>query len=278
MPVRAVISPKFTYDQGKGSLWVRLTYGSTYNNGMFYNAFSESYPSIFLPPFQYPELGNLHTQRKGNRITITSLRVKLQFRMNEVLLRKWNIWDTEKTYTDMFTNGFKLPLNQQLYFKMRLFLLKVDDDIDMTNEQKFLNWFAATYCYYRAPTTTPADEGPQSILPSTPGPISVHSNVLRLTTPWTGKFNILVDKKFTVKGTRPQFGLDMTIPLKQEFVFKEGANDLLYPKYHLFLVGPQSFEVDQDVPDSAFTEAPSGIKNMKLFDIYSWTKLNFVDL
>ena len=277
MPVRAVISPKFTYSQGSQQFWVRTApSGSTSDqNGMFLPVFSATYNNVIMPPFKFPEMGNTHYDRKGNRITITSLRLKVHFKLWEDLLRRWQPGDTTNTYSSIFSAGQSLPLNPLMFFKMRLFLLRIDDDIDIT-PQKLLNWYLATYCYYRNPTADPSPLGPHvSGADQDPAPISVHSNVLRLTTPWTGKFNVLADRKFTVRTTKPIFDIDMTIPMKKEFVFSEDSNDLLYPKYYIVIFGPLSKEVDVDPSTSALIGYNS---EYRLGTVYTWTKLNFVDL
>lgn len=274
MPIRAIISPKFTYKQQVYQLFVSTNYSSNRANGMFDTNFSSDLPSVVMPAFQFPQMGNTHYDRKGNRITLTSLRVKLHFLLREEFLRRWNIFDDEKSYSDMFTNGESLPLNPLQWFKMRLFLLRIDDDL-VINEQKIINWFCSTFTFYRAPTSAEVVKGPNESGACTPGPISVHSNVLRLTTPWTGKFNILADRKFTVRVTKPSFDIDMTIPLKKEFVFSEDDDTLLYPKYYLVLMGPLSYEVDTDIVNKAFITAN---RSVQIATVYSWTKLNFVDL
>lgn len=75
----------------------------------------------------------------------------------------------------------------------------------------------------------------------------------------------------------------MTIPLRKEYVFDEkydATSQLLYPKLYMFILPPLSFEVDIDPYsyNSAVNTSASSTLAPKLFDVYYWTKLNFVDL
>lgn len=282
MPVRAIVSPKFTY--GQDYKYCRLFLGTnssnSYKNGMFdYDQQANVMPSIvIMPPIEFPVCGNGHSCRKSNRITITSIRIKMTFQMQSDILVRTSLFTQNIVPSAQDAN---LPLNPQLFMKFRLFLIQVDDDIDIT-EKKILNWFYATHCYYRSPTVEEVVNGPTSTtLTTSPPPVSVHSNVLRLTTPWTGKFNVLADRKFTVKTTKPQFDIDMTIPLRKEYVFDEDYSlnsKLLYPKLYCFILPPLSYEVDVDPYTTDWCKETSTGKNENVFNVYSWTKLNFVDL
>lgn len=283
MPIRAVVSPKFTYSQGKSFIYVHRTAQTTYSfqNGMFdYNNITDLSNYIFMPEINFPLPGNGHSARKSNRITVTSIRVKMHFCMDPVLLRMNALHGTSYTYSGLTDN---IPLNPLVFAKFRLFLVSVDDDIEVSR-QKILNWFYATHCLYRNASNPEELRGPSyTQVTPVPGPTSVHSNVLRTTTDWTGKFNILADRKFTVRTRKPYFDIDMTIPLRKEYVFDEqyDANSkLLYPKLYLFILPPLSYEVDVD-PISAgsyATSDTSSVVNDKMFTVYYWTKLNFVDL
>lgn len=283
MPIRAVVSPKFTYSQGKNFIYINRTAHTTYSfqNGMFdYNSIDDLSDYVFMPQINFPLPGNGHSARKSNRITVTSIRVKMHFTMDPVLLRMNSLHGTSYAYSGLSDN---IPLNPTVFAKFRLFLVSVDDDIEVTR-QKILNWFYATHCLYRQPSNPEELRGPSytQVTPS-PGPTSVHSNVLRTTTDWTGKFNILADRKFTVRTRKPYFDIDMTIPLRKEYVFDEDytANSkLLYPKLYLFILPPLSYEVDVDPTShsSYATSSTSSVVTDKMFTVYYWTKLNFVDL
>lgn len=282
MPVRAVVSPKFTY--GQDVKYVRLFLGAntsnSYKNGMFdYNQAATVMPSIVnMPPIEFPLVGNGHSARKSNRITVTSVRIKMNFQLVSGVMSRTSIFSDNIIPN---SQSASIPLNPAIFMKYRLFLVQVDDDIEIT-EKKILNWFYATHCYYRSPSVDEVVKGPgETDITTSPGPISVHSNVLRLTTPWTGKFNVLADRKFTVKVTKPQFDIDMTIPLRKEFVFDEDYtvnSKLLYPKLYCFVLPPLSWEVDVDPFTADYCRSRTSAKDDMVFYVYSWTKLNFIDL
>ncbi|ANC51562.1 capsid protein [Bovine faeces associated circular DNA virus 2] len=284
MPIHAIISPKFTYGQGYNHVQIRVTANSTnaWKNGMFdYSSRTDTEMAqhVIMPNIEFPVIGNGHSNRKSNRLTVSSIRVKMNFCMDGECLRKFNWFSSAETVT----GSSQLPLNPHLFLKFRLFLLSVDDDIEVSRN-KLLNWFLATHCMYRYPTVEEVLKGPSdTAVTDTPGPTSVHSSVLRVTTDWTGKFNVLADRKFTISAKNPQFDVDMTIPLRKEFVFDENydaTSKLLYPKLYLFILPPLSWEVDCDVMTSYFCkhyQSSSAIAPL-CFHVYSWTKLNFVDL
>lgn len=283
MPIRAVVSPKFTYSQGKNYIYINRSGLSSYasQNGMFdYSSISDLSNYVFMPEINFPLPGNGHSARKSNRITVTSIRVKMHFSMDSILLRMPSL---HGTYYNVSGLNSSIPLNPTVFAKFRLFLISVDDDIEVTR-QKLLNWFYCTHCLYRSQTAPEELRGPSfTQVTPTPGPTSVHSNVLRTTTDWTGKFNVLADRKFTVRTRKPFFDIDMTIPLRKEYVFDEDYtinSKLLYPKLYLFILPPLSYEVDVD--PSSFAEYASSSSSStltdKMFEVFYWTKLNFVDL
>lgn len=285
MPIRAVVSPKFTYGQGYNYLQIVRTATSTdaSKNGMFdYSARTpvELEQNCIMPPIAFPAIGNGHSARKSNRITVSSIRVKMTFQMNGEFLLRFHWLATQSYQIGQYT---KVPLNPTMFLKCRLFLISVDDDIEMTREKLF-NWFYSTHCLYRYPTVDEVLNGPSvSTITTAPGPTSVHSSVLRTTTDWTGKFNVLADRKFTIRPTKPQFDIDMTIPLRKEYVFDEKydeTSELLYPKLYLFILPPLSYEVDVDPYTAAYAKSTAADQtfNPICFYVYSWCKLNFVDL
>lgn len=286
MPIRAIVSPKFTYGQNWGVIRLRRTESTTdaWKNGMFDYSELESTDAltnyIFLPTIAYPAIGNGHSTRKSNRITVSSVRVKMHFVLRYDMLTRFSFLSVAMTGLDKNTN---LPLNPTMFMKFRLFLISVDDDIEVT-PAKLLNWFYATHCLYKPPIAAEVLKGPKDAdVTTSPGPTSVHSNVLRVTTDWTGKFNVLADRKFSISPRHPCFDIDMTIPLKKEFVFDEdySANSkLLYPKLYLFILPPLSYEVDVDPAtyDYCKHQNLANKQVLSIFDTYCWSKLNFVDL
>ena len=285
MPIHAVVSPKFTYGQSYNHIQVRRSDSSTdaWKNGMFdYSGRStvQMEQHVLMPPIEFPAIGNGHSMRKSNRLTVSSVRVKMHFVMTGDMLTKTSFFDTTSYTLSSMTD---IPKNTSMFCKFRLYLLSVDDDIEVTRE-KLLNWFYATHCMYRSQTVTESLKGPSDTSVTTsPGPTSVHSSVLRTTTEWTGKFNVLADRKFIISTKNPQFDIDMTIPLRKEFVFDEdySANSkLLYPKLYLFILPPLSYEVDVDPLTFQWCkyQSLSSDSTPLLFHVYSWTKLNFVDL
>ena len=279
MPIKAVVSPKFTYSQG--AQYINIYYAGSGNakaNGMFDYTTAGEYlhTCVAMPVINFPKPGNGHSARKSNRITVTSIRLKMHFVMDHPLM-----YSNAMTNSYNYAAQYNIPINPCMFAKFRLFLISVDDDITVTRE-KLLNWFYSTHCMYRDPTEAEVLKGPKETdLTTSPAPTSVHSNILRVTTDWTGKFNILADRKFTVRPRHPNFDIDMTIPLRKEYVFDEQYtedSELLYPKLYCFILPPLSYEVDVDnLSGREFANKSSG-SFLRIFRMYYWAKLNFVDL
>lgn len=281
---RFTVPPKFIYTQGAGTYY--LEYSINNNNSVRRNGMYDPVEaSIISPTIELPDIGNGHNCRKSNRITVTSIRYKLSITLNNNVLAKYAWSDPNEVAS--FKNA-QVPPNPCQFFKFRYFLLSIDEDVRFTKFD-FYRWFYSTYCFYRNASVTPVEQGPNSsdaFANIVPGPISVHSNVLRMTTPWTGKFNILADKMFTVTSKHPQLSLDFTIPINREYVWDEvytpGASTLLYPKIYAVIVGPQSFEIDTDPVNFNIIQNAGSSSNsyvsVPLAHLRWWSKLNFIDL
>lgn len=234
---------------------------------------------IFRPEIKLPSLGNTHTHRRGNRITVTSIRLKLHLRLPP----RWCYAFQPNTspVTDTFEPDIRMASTNKRFFKFRFMVVQFNDDTVVT-DNLIATWFFRTYCYFKNDTRLDVQQ-PAVVCTE---PISVHSNILRLTTNYTGKFNILMDKPITITSRSPLQTFDITIPLNRSYVFDEiDADKLLFPNIHLFILPPLNWEADMD-PLSAyelmsyFNSATSTqpTYNFNLINIDYFAKLNFVDL
>lgn len=281
---RFPIEPHFVYSQGSDTIvlpsWQQQHASDPYMpNSNLYDSVTIQ-DNIFLPEIQLPSLGNTHTHRRGNRITVTSIRVKLSLRM----AARWcyayqpNNDPSSEKYTDT-----QLPqlAPARRFFKMRFMVVQFNDDMTIT-PLEIAKWFFRTYCYFKnderhiQSNDYPCEE-----------PVSVHSNIMRLTTPYTGKFNILMDKPFTWYTSNPLNQLDINIPLNKSFVFSEEEQDkLLFPNIWMFMLPPLNMLTDMDplTRQDLFvywgkSSAPSSYQTVWPFvNVNYFAKLNFVDL
>lgn len=261
----------------------------------------------FFPTIALPDRGNKHDERNGNRITVNTIRWKLNVRLLPRFLPQYGCPFFNKQENIDYSPidpllvspstvpqaGNEFSASQQRWFKFRLLAVQFEDGLQMDKKQ-FYMWFYSTFC----PIST--DMGFEGATPERPclivnRPISVHSNVLRMTTAWTGKFNILMDRCFTVYSTRPAVSFDLTIPLNKQYRFEETVtpdSPLLSPNIWLALMPPQSMLTDIDPLSSVQYDYCRttqvnihGVGAVRLADpsvplvqLFSWSKLSYTDL
>lgn len=264
---RVRLNDKFTYHNELVQLYLptRATHTYPANENIYQSTdFRTDFHPIHFPTFEYPTVGTTHANRVGNRITVTSVRCKLILKLNEQFLR--NSGDPMQQ-----TGTVASAPAPKRFFKLRYFLLQVDDDLaSQVNELWIYKWFKRSYCWYK-PATTPITTD-WSI-----APVSVHSNILHSTTEYVAKFNILCDKCFTLTSAKPQISFDITVPLNKEFCWDEtDTTALIYPHIYMFILPPLSSDIDMDAITSLQYYSTPTIT--KICDIYEFTKLSFVDL
>lgn len=328
---RFIIPPKYTYAQMSGSLRMPFvpsgTFSGWYVNGMVPWLAGNPAKAIFCPAPALPTKGADTNNRSHSKITVTSVRWKFSIQLNMDLVNKGSClsskWLTNITnaYTgnadavfpyalDGYYEGdtwtpYKRPIqwppNPGQFLKFRYFMVEFDEDLAIT-ERTLFSWFYSTFCQYRElkdpenypekyplPTETPSGNN------TCPGPISVHSNVMRMTTPWTGKFKILADRMFILTANRPRLNIDITVPINRVYTFADdwqyhslAENTLLSPHIYAFIMPPLSFEQDFGPYDSyAYQKAmgdysvpvlPPQSEDMDFVSVESWMKLHFVDI
>lgn len=281
---RFPIEPHFVYSQGYDTTtfpsWNEYNQYMGHANGNLYNMDSFT-GRVFKPQINLPALGNTHTHRRGNRITVTSIRTKIHINLDP----RWcSIYrDTSVPIGQQFENMYQNAPAVKRFFKCRFMVVQFNDELEIT-ETELGKWFHATYCYFMNPAYNPPAPADNYLN----YPISVHSNILRLTTPYTGKFNILMDKPFTLVSTRPQQLIDVNIPLNKSYVFDEDdPTKLLFPNIWMFILPPLNVLTDMDPLTSIqlrnwynkeTVDDNDKINVFPFIQIYWFAKLNFVDL
>lgn len=270
---RYQIEPKYTYAQANDHVYFPkyTDYGGNANNlNIFLKSAwqndTETVNPLMVPNPKLPQLGtNGHDKRHGDRITVTSIRTKIITRLTPHFVGPIsNPWLSSYSIdpSDNYINRF---------FKCRYMVVAFDDDLQMTKEM-IGQWFYETFCWYCKPITTPVDTN------AFMQPVSVHSNILRITTKWTGKFNILTDKTFTLTSSRPSISFDITLPLNQDFLFEENTETLIHPHIYQFIVPPLSWAVDVDPVTYEQYKVQNPSDSISVISFYSFSKLNFIDL
>lgn len=256
---------------------------------------SGSDPYILISPTPtLPSIGNGHDKRTHSKITVTSIRWKITLSLSVSAIARGQFFNENfATTTFPCSASYQYPPNPNQYYKLRYMMVEFDEDLPMSPPMIF-NWFYSTYCFYRPPTTTPvtflANETNRITLSGLlPGPISVHANVMRMTTPWVGKFKILADKCFTITSNRPKVTIDMTIPINRVYTWNDETTSfdqstaLISPHIYCFILPPLSMEQDLGTYDTyAFKQymntSGKTANYQALLSWDSWMKLNFVDI
>lgn len=267
---RVRLNNKFTYSNDAVYVDLHAVNEATLKgrNGNLYTTETIPYDMLF-PVFNFPQLGNNHDQRHGNRITITSVRYKTMINLNPIFLTN----SSNGPFSSGATDGTTSPPKR--FFKFRYMLVQWDDDIaNSVDEVYIFKWFLRSYCWAIPPTRT---EEPIVAADYSDAPVSVHSNLLHETTEYIAKFNILCDKCLTLTNTKQQISLDITVPLNKTYCFDEdNPNLLLYPHLTLFILPPLNGYTDIDPLSLKQMLAQNRLVN--LCTCYNFTKLNFIDL
>lgn len=234
---------------------------------------SSSTSPIYVPQVGLIPLGNNHSSRHGNRITVTSIRLKSIFSFNyRFLIYGSNPYSSTEPSLSALSS-----LTPHRFLKLRYFVIEFDEDLQV-NLSTLYSWFKRTYCWYRPPGSGTVEQLYDN------APVSTHANILHETTDFTGKFNILCDKCITLSSYKPQISLDITVPLNRQFVYDEDdttGEDLLFPNIFLFVLPPLSLAVDVDPLTSQMLinfQRQTDVTELELYNVQTFTKMSFVDL
>lgn len=269
---RFALNPKFTYTMKADESSFKIPCSSFDLNGAILYSHSSNYSNvpILAPTITLPNLGNSHSQRKGQRITVTSIRWKSILWLADDFKYKLDPWSSSAApdFATPLTSGS----NVKRFFKFRYMCVQFDEDLPITLNEIY-RWFKRTYCWYGPndhaqshPDDSPYDE-----------PVSVHSNMLRVTTPWIGKFNVLMDRCFTLTTAHPELSLDITIPVNRTFMFDEDTQLLIRPNIWCFILGPLA-KYDMDAISAWQLQDTSATNALNIVGSRHFIKMNFIDL
>lgn len=302
---RIRIEPKYVYTMSHGAIAVPSSNGTGYDSGRHMNGqifdkdyFPEQHTDTkfpITPITNLPTQGYKHNQRIGDRITVTTLQLKMNLYLAGAFIRPHigSIFNCVTFNETTNPNGVKFldspdEAGQWVsgagnavsyrWFKLRFMVVEFEKGLS-TDQDDIYTWFVNTYCPYRDKTTEHGDLADC---------ISVHSNVLRMTTPYTGKFNILMDRPILISSAKPMYQLDVNIPINRQYIFEEATQKLISPNIACFILPPLSYEVDMD-PASGFDynlaflhnymdSTATGYTSMPWFNYTIWQKLNYTDL
>lgn len=152
------------------------------------------------------------------------------------------------------------------YYRLRVMVVQFDET---KTEAQIAEWFRSTYTYFRN----------QAIYQNTVPVQSVHTAKLRESTPYTGTFRILYDKKTCLKKNKTVKMSTIRIPVKQNVNFENATNhptpDSMKHIY-LIVIGPCCNELDMDA--ISFDQTKSLTGDIALFNTACVSKFEYYDL
>lgn len=165
-----------------------------------------------------------------------------------------------------YINNFSHSQAIDSYYRFRVMVVQFDDYMTETN---IADWFRETYTYMRTKaihlTTAPLQ--------------SVHTAKLRESTPITGTFKILYDKKTCLKKNKTVKMSTIRIPIKQNVNFENTNNkptDESMKNIHLIVIGPCYNELDMDAISN--DQLKTATNDIALFNTACVAKFEYYDL
>lgn len=167
--------------------------------------------------------GTGEEQRIGNKINIKSLSVTLYVRFNSSVL------------ISTFSHGQLIDT----YFNFRIMTVKFDQ-VNLTPTD-IARWYRESYIYYRTVNISLGDKYPYQ---------SNWMDKLRESTPWTGSFKILFDKKFKLKKSKSVKQISFKLPISGQVNFDNTSNrpteNQKLSNIYTFIIGPSNVYLDMD--------------------------------
>lgn len=237
----------YTFDQYSPLYPIKLLpYTAAYASGSGYKAVYASaternFQSIWRGFLFSTSRGTEEFARIGNKIYLKSMSMMINIYMTESSKRFFNC--NYVNYTDLntdgsslngWTNHLKEESQTPAKFKFRMMLVKFDSDM---NAEAIRDWFNGIYVpqYYVGSSTEPA--------------ITNQSKLLRESTSYTGKFNILYDKPFTINSKKGHKFINFHYKFKRNLNFDDSTNrpsDDDFNRTQLIIFGPTLLVNDMD--------------------------------
>lgn len=166
--------------------------------------------------------GTAENQRVGNKINVKSLVITMYVRFNSSVL------------ISTFSHGQLMDT----YFNFRLMTVRFNQPMSSTD---LADWYRNTFVYYRLVDISAGEQYPYQ---------SNWMDKLRESTPYTGSFNILYNKKFQLKKYKSVKQLSVNIPLTGNVNFDNTSNkpteNQKFSNVYTFIIGPSNVYLDMD--------------------------------
>ncbi len=177
--------------------------------------------------------------------------------------------------TSSISTNVQLPHNMKFSSSWRFMVIKWNPYLNQAapTETDVANWYYRTFVYYTNTVEDPDND--HYNLPS------AHCNLMRMSTEYTGTFQIVADKRFWLTADKPRVEISWQVPLNERATFdpeSQEAGAPITPVYSICIIPPFSYG-DFDSVTRSFMYANRGISTTHvLASLDSIVKLNFVDL
>lgn len=153
------------------------------------------------------------------------------------------------------------------FFRLRVMVVQFENTMAAV---QIRDWFKNTYTYFRLVAISGGDSVPIQ---------SVHTAKLRESTPYTGNFKILYDKKTSLRKNKTVKISTISIPVKQNINFNNSTNsptDESMKHIYFLVLAPACNELDLDCTSEDRTHAMT--QNINLFTTHLVAKYEYYDL
>lgn len=154
-----------------------------------------------------------------------------------------------------------------LFLRFRVMVVKFENEM---SSQQLVEWFRTTYIYFKTMTVGALTWPCQS----------VHQTKLRESTPYTGRFKILYDKKLKMGKKKTVKVSNISIPIKQNLNFENTYNkvtDDTFKNIYAIFIGPCFNDIDTDSITSDKTYSFSS-ERVFLAGIHAVMKYEYYDI
>lgn len=215
-----------------------------------------------------------NARRQGSKVQMTSLRLKGSINLNFNFLQRLYLQSSSPS-SSTFTQW---PTITYQFFNMRFFLIKWSSSFTQQEDDSAIReWFLRTFVYYGQPTSNQFSTVP-----------SVHEKLMRMSTEYTGQFQILADKCFTLTSKHPVLDIDWVIPLRERLSWDPDSTSSdseapQQPRFSIIVLGPYNPYIDMDPSTRNIfsTNTNSSLLSYQMlhFAYFKYIlKMNFIDL
>lgn len=223
---------------------------------------------IFTPTWPTPA-GRAPAGRTTNKCMLSSISIH-----GTLFLSKGMMVLTPTAVSDP-SYPVNFPISTKFSSSWRFMVIKWNPYLNQTQptQAEIADWYYRTFVCY----TSLVDETSYSHANNP----SAHCNLMRMSTDYTGTFQIVADKRFWLTADKPRVEISWQIPLNERATFDPDATDALppiTPLYSIVIIPPFSYGDFDSITRSYLFNNKGSSYDHALAEMDTIVKLNFVDL